>query len=102
LIANTRDSIKAQLSAKLEYQKPGAIPVHACVLYRFVNEMELGDIVVYPSKSGRLVNDGRALQQDVAEISNTFAIETNSCCRSLSTRSRLQKLNLGVLSLLCR
>ncbi len=59
MIANARDSIKAELSTKLEYEKPGVIPVHAGVLYRFVNQMELGDIVVYTSKSDRLVNIGQ-------------------------------------------
>lgn len=58
LIGNTREAIKAELADKLEYEKPGAIPVHAGVLYRFKEEMKLGDIVVYPSKADRLVNIG--------------------------------------------
>ncbi|MFQ3248056.1 MAG: restriction system protein [Arenicella sp.] len=58
LIEDTREAIKAELADKIEYEKPGAIPVHAGVLYRFKVEMTLGDIVIYPSKSDRLVNIG--------------------------------------------
>lgn len=38
--------------------KPGAIPVNAGVLFRFVHEMKKGDYIVYPSKPDRMVNLG--------------------------------------------
>ena len=38
--------------------KPGAVPVMAGVLYRFVCEMAVGDVVVYPSKPDRMVHLG--------------------------------------------
>ncbi len=59
LVGNSRDAFKMALADKIDYEKKGAIPVHAGVLYRFVEEMAQGDIVIYPSKSDRLVNIGR-------------------------------------------
>jgi restriction system protein len=38
--------------------KPGAIPVVAGTLFKFVHEMKYGDLVIYPSKSDRMVNLG--------------------------------------------
>jgi restriction system protein len=38
--------------------KTGAIPVQGGVLYRFVHEIALHDVVVYPSKPNRMVNLG--------------------------------------------
>lgn len=57
-LPKTRDSFKAQMSAKYSEVKVGAIPVKAGVLFRFANEMEVGDMVVYPSKPDRTVHLG--------------------------------------------
>lgn len=54
----TRDAFKAAFAKTYPQDKPGAVPVKAGVLYRFVNEMRIGDVVVYPSKSDRLVKIG--------------------------------------------
>lgn len=54
-----REAYKAALIANSHGLKEGAIPVHAGILYRFVHEMQQGDIVVYPSKHDRMVNIGR-------------------------------------------
>jgi len=40
-------------------KKPGAIPVDAGSIYKFVHVIQAGDLVVYPSKSDRMVNIGR-------------------------------------------
>jgi restriction system protein len=56
-ISATRDALKTALAAAYN-AKPGAIPVNAGVLFRFVHEMKKGDIVVYPSKPDRMVNLG--------------------------------------------
>ncbi len=58
-IGQDREAFKAALIAALPNAKDGAIPVYAGVLHRFVNEMRAGDIVVYPSKSDRMVNIGQ-------------------------------------------
>jgi restriction system protein len=54
-----RDSFKARVVAALPDARPGAIPVFAGVLFRFLYEMEPGHIVAYPSKSDRLIHIGR-------------------------------------------
>jgi len=57
-LAADREAFKAAVAAAYPGAKPGAIPVYAGVLYRFVHEMRIGDVVVYPSKSDRQVNLG--------------------------------------------
>ncbi len=54
----SRESLKEALSKALPESKKGAIPQNAGVLFRFVNEIKQGDIVIYPSKD-RVVNIGR-------------------------------------------
>jgi restriction system protein len=56
-ISPTRDAFKAAVAAAYN-AKPGAIPVNAGILLRFVHEMKKGDVVVYPSKPDRMVNLG--------------------------------------------
>jgi len=38
--------------------KPGAVPVEASQLFRFVHGMQVGDLVVYPSKQDRQIHIG--------------------------------------------
>lgn len=54
-----RDAFKARVAEVYPEKKPGAIPNNAGQLFRFVHEMKLGDIVVYPSKRDRKVHLGR-------------------------------------------
>ncbi len=53
-----RDTFKACVGQIFPHFKPGAIPGAAGVLFRFANEMKIGDAVVYPSKDDRRVNIG--------------------------------------------
>jgi restriction system protein len=55
----TRDAFKARLAKGAPHMSAGAIPVAAGVLYRFAVEMQVGDLVVYPSKADRMINIGR-------------------------------------------
>ena len=57
-IANDREAIKKALKAASPTEKPGAIPVIAGELYRFASELAVGDIVVFRSHQGALVNLG--------------------------------------------
>lgn len=57
-LPKNRDAFKARLAETYPGQKPGAIPVKAGVLYRFVCEMAVGDVIVYPSKPDRMVHLG--------------------------------------------
>jgi restriction system protein len=53
-----RDAFKTKVALIYPDAKPGAIPNKAGQLLRFVHEMKLGDIVVYPSKRDRKVHIG--------------------------------------------
>ncbi len=58
-LAATREAFKARFADMHPHDKPGAVPVKAGVLYRFMCEMQVGDVVVFPSKPDRRVNIGR-------------------------------------------
>jgi restriction system protein len=55
----TRDAFKEAYGPLYPQDKAGAVPVNAGQLYRFVHEMRAGDLVLYPSKSDRLIHIGR-------------------------------------------
>jgi restriction system protein len=57
-ITPTRDAFKNRLTTAHPETKPGAIPGAAGVLYRFAVEMQIGDVMIYPSKPDRMVNIG--------------------------------------------
>ena len=52
-------AFKAALVFAYPDKKAGAIPVDAGTMFKFLHEIEAGDIVVYPSKYDRMVNIGR-------------------------------------------
>ena len=54
-----RDHLKALISRAYPEAKPGAIPVWAGVVSRFVSEMQIGDFVVSPKKADRTLSFGR-------------------------------------------
>lgn len=54
----SRDAFKVAIAAAYKDKKPGAIPVDAGILFRFVHEVKKGDLVVYPSKPDRMINLG--------------------------------------------
>ncbi|WP_220151642.1 restriction endonuclease [Phaeobacter gallaeciensis] len=58
-ISADRDSFKAALAVAYPDKKAGAIPVDAGTMYKFLHQIEKGDIVVYPSKADRMVNIGK-------------------------------------------
>ncbi len=53
-----REAFKAKLIDAYPKTKPGAIPVAAGQPFRFIYELKIGDVVVYPSKSDRQVHIG--------------------------------------------
>lgn len=58
-IAPNRDAFKIAVASAYPNKKPGAIPVTAGQLYRFVTQLAPGDFVIYPSKRDRFINIGR-------------------------------------------
>ena len=57
-LPQTRRDLKTKIQETMPNAKPGAIPVWAGVILRFLNEVSIGDGVIYPSKHDRLVNLG--------------------------------------------
>jgi restriction system protein len=55
----SREAFKAMVAKAYPEAKPGAIPNNAGQLFRFVHEIKIGDIAVYPSKRDRQVHLGR-------------------------------------------
>lgn len=55
----TRDDFKARVSDIYPEMKPGAVPVTAGQLFRFMHEVKIGDVVAYPSKRDRHIHLGR-------------------------------------------
>lgn len=58
-IAPDREAFKAALAIAYPEKKAGAIPVDAGSMFKFLHAIKAGDIVIYPSKSDRMVNIGR-------------------------------------------
>lgn len=57
-ITSDREALKLRLTETYPTAKPGAIPVWAGVLVRFVCDMAVGDYVVSPNKVDRTLNFG--------------------------------------------
>ena len=57
-IGADREALKARIAETYPKAKPGAIPGTAGQLFRFINEMQMGDLVAYPSKIDRRIHIG--------------------------------------------
>jgi len=57
-IPANRDAFKAKLIGTYPDEKKGWYPMATGQLFRFVHEVKIGDIVVYPSKPDRIVHIG--------------------------------------------
>ena len=57
-IAPDRESFREKYAATYPDSKKGSIATSSGMLYRFAYEMQIGDYVVFPSKSDRMVNIG--------------------------------------------
>ena len=58
-ITPTRDAFKQAVQDAFPGKKPGAIPVVAGQLFRFLTEMHEADLVAYPSKKDKHIHIGR-------------------------------------------
>jgi restriction system protein len=86
VIGPDRDALKVRLAATYPTAKPGAIPVWAGVLMRFMTEIEVGDFVISPSKADRTLNFGRVVSD--------FYVEEGSALHP--NRRHVQWLRTGV------
>jgi restriction system protein len=57
-IKSDRESFKAKMAEAYPEMKPGALPVAAGQVFRFIHELRVGDVVVYPSKNDRQIHIG--------------------------------------------
>ena len=57
-IPANRDDFKEKYIQIFPDAKKGSIPTSVGMLYRFCHEVQIGDFVVYPSKSDRMINIG--------------------------------------------
>lgn len=57
-IAPDRESFREKYAVTFPDSKKGSIATSSGMLYRFAYEMQIGDYVVFPSKSDRMVNIG--------------------------------------------
>ncbi len=53
-----REAFKAKVAEAYPETKPGALPLAAGQIFRFIHEPKVGDVVVYPSKHDRQVHLG--------------------------------------------
>jgi restriction system protein len=58
VIGSNRELFKAKYLDVYPESKPGAVPLGAGQPFRFIHEMKLDDVVVYPSKKDRLIHIG--------------------------------------------
>ena len=54
----TRDAFKAHYEKSYPDAKKGSIATSAGMLFRFIHEVNIGDYVVFPSKTNRQINIG--------------------------------------------
>ena len=64
-----REQLKSMISRAYPEAKPGAIPVWAGVLSRFLSGMQIGDFVVSPNKTDRTLNFGEIASDFYSEPS---------------------------------
>ena len=57
-IPANRDDFKEKYIQVFPDAKKGSIPTSVGMLYRFCHEVQIGDFIVYPSKSDRMINIG--------------------------------------------
>lgn len=58
-IPASRDQFKQLVVANCPDVKPGAVPGYGGQLFRFVHEIQINDLVAYPSKATRTIHIGR-------------------------------------------
>ncbi len=54
----TREAFKDKYIKSYPHAKKGAIATSSGMLYRFIHEVKIGDYIVFPSKSDRMINIG--------------------------------------------
>lgn len=57
-VDNNREAFKKRYAQVYSNAKKGSVPTSSGMLFRFIHEIQIGDYVVFPSKSNRMINIG--------------------------------------------
>ena len=57
-IPDNREDFKSRFIQMFPEAKKGSVPTSVGMLHRFCHEVQIGDLIVFPSKSDRMVNIG--------------------------------------------
>ncbi len=91
-IPPSREAFKAKYAVSYPDSKPGAIPVGAGQVFRFVHEMQPGHLVAYPAKQERRIHLGRVMARTATTRASNRATRicapSNGCARSRAPVSR--------------
>ena len=77
-IENNREAFKAKYQLVYPDAKKGSIPTGSGMLYRFCHEVQIGDYIVFPSKSDRMVNIGEVTGDYKYDASQPEYVQTRT------------------------
>lgn len=77
-IPASRENFKSKYMETYPDAKKGSIPTSSGMLYRFCHEVQIGDYVVYPSKSDRMINIGEVISDYVYEPEQSEYVQMRS------------------------
>ena len=77
-IENNREAFKAKYQLVYPEAKKGSIPTGSGMLYRFCHEVQIGDYIVFPSKSDRMVNIGEVTGDYKYDASQPEYVQTRT------------------------
>ena len=75
-IEPTREAFKKKYITTYPNVKKGSIATGAGMLYRFCHEVQIGDYIVFPSKSNREINIGSVASDYIYDPSQTNYVQT--------------------------
>lgn len=77
-IPASREDFKSKYMEIYPDAKKGSVPTSSGMLYRFCHEVQIGDYVVYPSKSDRMINIGEIIGDYVYEPDQPEYVQVRS------------------------
>ena len=89
-IHGDRETFKAKVASAYPKAKPGAIPVYAGQLFRFAQEMKIGDLVVYRATRDHEVHIGEVTGEYTYDVSVMPGFPNRRKVKWLKTVPRLR------------
>ena len=78
LIDQNREAFKQKYQQVYPESKKGSIPTSSGMLYRFCNEVKIGDYIIFPSKIDRMINIGEVTGKYVYDVSQSIYAQTRT------------------------